>query len=513
MTNETQKEYLGRQKIYTDYSFVDKTNIFEVLQKALLTHRHNATQIRELLQYEKGHQPLQRKKTVRSDIDIQNIQNLAHYITDFKVGYNWGNPISYVKKNTAKSEGNIQSINMMLEDEEFNTKNIELFRYVEIAGIGYTYTYLKKREEGDETQPIFDYQVINPEFAFKVYCNDINETPILDVMFTTHENGNQYFYCYTKDQYFYIKNEKQILNGQPTNDFLMDFGDRSGETNPLKMLPLVEWLRDNDRMGCFEREIPALDSLNILHSDFSNDVDQKVQAILHFNDIEIPKDDKGEKVKLKSNDIIATKTTAGGKTPFIKAVETSFDYSGTINKINEDTANICSRCFVPLKQSTGGGSTGTAMSLSSGWQEAEANANKQEIIIKKSLMQVMRIILKICTLRNYDKEIGELDIRDIEPHILRNKTYDLTVKTNAYATLVSHGISLKDSLTITDLSGDIAQVIENSQDLVDKYQEREFGKEEETENKEVMAQVSNSPIVDGINRPPMPPKQDNKQNQ
>ena len=87
-------ELLGRRRIYTDVSEITEDNIIQVLQEAVMDHNQNAEAIAYLLRYEKGVQPLKRDKVIREDIDIEVVDNLANQITEFKLGYNWGNPIN-----------------------------------------------------------------------------------------------------------------------------------------------------------------------------------------------------------------------------------------------------------------------------------------------------------------------------------------------------------------------------------------------------------------------------------
>lgn len=508
MVNELNYQYFGRKKLYTDYDVIDVNNIIEVIAQVIPYHIENATQIEFLLRYEGGDQPLDREKVARKEIDIKEICNLAHYITDFKLSYNWGNPISFVKKGTKKdNQKSMENINDMLDIECFNSKNQNLFRFIEICGIGYTYTNYKKKRKSNEA--VFDYAVIDPRYAFKIYHNNINKTPALDVMMKVLKSGERRFYCYTADRYYEIKDLTKVENGKEDKWKIT----RQGERNGLGMFPLTEWLRDNDRMGCFEREIPAMNALNTKASDLDNQIAQTVQAVVHANDIEFPRDEEGKTVLPKSGEWVRTQTTGDGKQPFIKAINTEFDYNGIGNNIRESERAICDRCFVPPNQTSGNGSTGVAMSLSAGWQKAEAYANKQELVVRKSLMDVMAIILKCIDLAEYDKTIAKIDIREIEPHILRNKTYDLATKTNALVTLIKHGISLKDALMITDLSGDPALVIKNSQKMVSEFQAKILGEEDDSKMMgDNSDQVGNSPIIDGQNKPDKEPKKDNLQN-
>ena len=91
-------ELLGRRRIYTDVDVITPDNVITVLQDAMAIHGENAAQISFLLRYEKGIQPLKRKKVIRDDINVQVVDNIANQVTEFKLSYNWGNPITYVQR-------------------------------------------------------------------------------------------------------------------------------------------------------------------------------------------------------------------------------------------------------------------------------------------------------------------------------------------------------------------------------------------------------------------------------
>ena len=81
---EREVQYRGRVKIYTDVEEITRDNVIDVLTKAMIKHEQNSTQIRYLINFEKGDQPLIREKSVRKDIDIKSISNLAHQINILK---------------------------------------------------------------------------------------------------------------------------------------------------------------------------------------------------------------------------------------------------------------------------------------------------------------------------------------------------------------------------------------------------------------------------------------------
>lgn len=94
--NGRPRQLIGRKRIYSRYKNIDRNNLLEVLDKAMNIHRENVKEMKFLIKYERGKQPLVRPKTIRPDIDIRVNENLANYVKEFKIAYNWGNPVTKI---------------------------------------------------------------------------------------------------------------------------------------------------------------------------------------------------------------------------------------------------------------------------------------------------------------------------------------------------------------------------------------------------------------------------------
>lgn len=507
-------ELLGRRRIYTDVEEITEGNIIQVLQDALNIHQENAREIAYLLRYEKGVQPLQRKKTVRSDIDIKVSDNIANQVTEFKLGYNWGNPISLVQRGNKDLSGNdadsdddaISMLNEMNEAEAVFAKDQELARYIEICGIGFQMIDIKREYEGCS---VFDIDTLNPLYTFIVYRNDIRETPMMSCTYRRLKNGDRYFTCITPKTRYEIRNELEIVNGEKKSEKWV-FGPRNGETNPLGEIPVVEFVRAYDRMGCFERHISDMDALNVEVSDFANSVAQDTQSLWWGNDFEFPKDPlTGEARKPISGQWIMTSTTPSGSKPMIQALASPFSYDGVQQNIESKRNLILQKCYVPLQTDPGGGSTASAMSMSSGWSAAESAACKEEQIVKRSKMQVVKLEL-LAIQKSPDVPAGspllELKLSDIQPKFTRLKTFDLGTKTNAMVAMIKSGIHGRIAMQTVDLFPDVAQAWADSKNLIEKYQKSLFEEkqpqqpqEEKPDMPDLTDQTGNSPILDGMN--------------
>lgn len=475
----------GRQKIYTDAKEVNETNIIDVLRDVVIDHTAVASECTQLINFVAGLQPLQREKTYRSDINIVDIDNVADEITNFKTSFNWGNPITLVQRGEndggSKNESEaIAHLNFCFDAEKNREKTQELASFVEKCGIGYTYIDVNTDyEDGDS---FFKYVVLDPRNAFKVYSNAYSDhRAIMDVTFRTDKVGNKYYTVFTKDRRYEVVNLYSSRKGLKEK---WTFGEGTNELNPLGKLPLVEWIRCTDRTGCFERQIDAMNTLNILESDFANDVDQNTQCVWHANDIDFPTtvetDEEGNEVEVtvrpKSNDWLETTTTPEGKTPFLNAVTVPYDYTGMLNNYLSKRALILQKCNVPSRNDNSGGSTGVAMSDATGWTQAEVEATQQDQLksdFKLDEVKLALIASKLCV--GYNGEFKDLKYSDVKPNIKRQKTYELNNKLNAIAVGISHGIDYKSLLNNIPVFDDPQQVIRDSEKTIKMYLEKTFG--------------------------------------
>ena len=494
-------QLLGRKRIYTDQKHINSNNVIDVLKKAYDQHCLNLTEIQYLIDYEGGKQPLTRAKTIRSDIDIQINDNLANYVTEFKLGYFWGTPALLVQRGDKNSEGQksdmtgITALNEMLENGvHIGLKNQELAAFVEKCGIGHRLVDIKTDFDEDEDESLVEVHTLDPRYTFCVYHNGVGHKKVLSATYTADSKDDIYFTCFT-DEYRWEIHKWEIV----------------GETqiNPLGMNPIVEYQRSVDRFGCFERQISDMDGLNILVSDFANDTAQRTQEIWWGNDIDFPQDESGNIIKPQSGQWILTFTGASAngasKQPKIQPLSSTFQGDAVLNNMSYRWNRILQKCKVPMQHdSEGGGSTGTAMDMSSGWSAAEVDAAREELLIESGLREEIKLIIRAIRavpddVLPMDAPIRKVRSKDISFHFNRKRNYDMAVKANAFATWVSHGINGRHALKAVDAFEDNEQVWQDSREGVEQYQKSQFQDSESTDR--IMAdssdQIGNSPIIDG----------------
>ncbi len=473
----TDDRHRGRVKIYTDVKDINSDNVISVLTDALITHSTNRELIEYLFNYEKGIQPINdRVKEVRPEINIKIAENNAAQISDFKISYEFGSPITYVQRSkkqvpasdSDKDDMRITALNEMLFEESKASKDVQLARHFKICGVGYRMVKAKRKPFG---KSVFDVLILNPLSTFVVYSNDIYQEPVMACTYSVQKNGNTLYGVYTKDTYFEIDNGTRIVNGVKTEGKWSVMNGK-GVKNIPSIIPIVEYVNDYDRMGCFEKVIPILDAINIVNSDRVNDVAQHVQSLLWLNNADIDNDMLG---KLREYGIIKT-TSTNGVQAGVHYVETTLNQSETQTLVDYLHGKAMKIAGVPERQeNSGGGSTGSAMNLSSGWQFAETAAINSESIFEESERRSIQIMLEIIKKSNdiprEFADIVNLSISDVMIRFSRNKIYDIATKSNALSTLIKTGIDAKHAIETVSLFTDPQSVYNDSKEGIEKIQE------------------------------------------
>ena len=479
---------VGRAVIYTDEREITSENIIKVLQKTFPSHIGNAQRIDELIRFEAGVQEQLRAKVTRKEIDSKCVDNVANEITEFKTSFVWGNPITLVQrgeKDSGKKAENkaITRLNECYSAEFVGRKQQELARFVEIGGIGFTFIDINRYWR--EGKSYFTYDVLDPRYAYIVKSSSLGHRKMLGVTYSTDTMGNFHFTAFTPNARFEIDSllRKEPKKENSDNEYARnyDWQERpyNNQRNPLGMIPIIEWVRASDRMGCFERQIPEMLELNQLESDFSNLVGQTVNSIWWANNVEFPEetvtDRDGNEIKTVSHpengDWIETNTTRDGKDPKIEPLVINSDYNGQLNNIVTKRSLILEKCQVPQRGDSSN-STGIATSAASGWDAAESSASKEQMYMESSKLEEVEVVLSAINASpdiELDNPMLELKYMDVQPSIKRQKNYELVSKMNFFATGISHGLHPKHLLKEMNAFADPEQVYIDSKEYLDMY--------------------------------------------
>lgn len=388
----------GRRKILTDVSVITRENIIPVLQKAMIVHLKNSEEIQYLDNYAGGIQPiLDRVKDVRPEINEKIVENHAAEIVEFKVGYFLSHPISYVSANQSDEiSDDLALLNRYVAIEDKVTQDKEIAAWSHICGTAYRMTLPNASAVIDEGEAPFKSFSIDPRYAFLVYQNYLDQPEILGVKYIVRADGTVIFSAYTATEYFEVAQNSfgwQLIQDLP---------------NPLGKIPIVEYPLNRKRIGAFELVIPLLDAINLTASDRQNGVEQFVQALMRFHNVDIDVD--GLK-QLRDLGAIKYADLDGKKAEvdYITAELSQADTQVLVDHLYQVVLTICGMPNRNGKYSTS--DTGIAVEYRDGWNDAEGRAQNTEDYWVKSETKTLRILTRVMNTLTYtDLRVLDIDI-------------------------------------------------------------------------------------------------------
>lgn len=410
--------YFGRKKIFTDVTEITRDNVLEVLRKALITHWSNKADMEYLYAYYKGRQPvLNRQKEVRPEIKNTVVENRANEIVSFKVGYLMGEPIQYVSRSDSKSVADkITTLNGYCLSEDKAAKDKELADWFHICGTAYRMVLPDSVFERESDEAPFEIYTLDPRFAFVVYANSIGEPPVMGVKYIQRSDGAVIYSIYTKDRYFEVENQSIIVR----------------EEAQSLGIPIIEYPANNARLGAFEIVLPLLDAINTVDSNRLDGVEQFVQALMLFHNVDISGDDFS---KLRDEGAIKFKDIDPQYKAEIKYLTSELNQSQTQTLVDHLYNTVLTICGMPNRNGgTSTSDTGSAVIMRDGWSAAEARAKDSELMFKLSEKEFLKLVLRICS----DLSDLELKLSDVEVRFTRRNYENISQKATVLTTMLSN---------------------------------------------------------------------------
>lgn len=384
----------GRRMIKTDETEVTIDNVVAILRKALPLHWKNRSEIQYLWHYYKGRQPvLNREKQVRPEICNHIVENRANEIVSFKSGYLMGEPLQYVSRGNAENIADaINQLNEYVFAEEKPAKDKELADWFHICGT--SFRMVLPDEAGEEDESPFEIYTLDPRNTFVVYNNGLGNKPILGVKYVVDEQGIVHYSCYSKHEYF------EIVDSVIADHQYHILGD----------IPIIEYPLNLARIGAFELVIPLLDAINLTDSNRLDGVEQFIQALMLFHNVDISSDDFQ---KLREEGAIKFKDIDPQLKAEVAYLTSSLNQGETQTLVDHMYQTVLTICGMPNRN--GGSSTsdtGSAVIMRDGWSAAEARAKDSELMFKKSERRFLKLILNIAkTLAGMDLKVCNIEIR------------------------------------------------------------------------------------------------------
>ena len=310
----------------------------------------------------------------------------------------------------------ITTLNGYCISEDKAAKDKELADWFHICGTAYRMVLPDSVFEKESDEAPFEIYTLDPRFAFVVYANSIGEPPVMGVKYIQRSDGAVIYSIYTKDRYFEVENQSMIVRE---------------EAQPLG-IPIIEYPANNARLGAFEIVLPLLDAINTVDSNRLDGVEQFVQALMLFHNVDISSDDFS---KLRDEGALKFKDIDPQYKAEIKYLTSELNQSQTQTLVDHLYNTVLTICGMPNRNGgTSTSDTGSAVIMRDGWSAAEARAKDSELMFKLSEKEFLKLVLRICS----DLSDLELKLSNVEVRFTRRNYENIAQKATVLTTMLSN---------------------------------------------------------------------------
>lgn len=456
--------YVGRTVLYTSETEVTRENLVKVLSSVLPDFANNQSEIKYLYEYYRGDQPiLQRTKKHRPEINNKVVENHAHEIVSFKVGYDFGEPIQYIRRATKSGTeikensalpnsdddmeitSKIALLNEYMFTQDKATQDKDLAEWFFICGTGYRMVLPTSDEIEKEICP-FEIDTLDPRYTAIVYNRGFGKKPVMSIQQVTLDEST--LYCiYTPTEYFEV-----TVEGSSSSSDISEDSITKQKSHIIGYIPIVEYAANSARMGAFELVMSLLDEINNVESNRIDGIEQFVQAFMKFINVRID-EEQFEQLKELGAISFSSDATAPADIDIVSSELNQQQVQTVVDHLYQMVLIICS---MPDRNGANRttGDTGQAVVLRDGWSAAATASKDVEAMFKKAEKAFLRIVLKIIM----DSEQTEIRLSDIDIKFIPNKTDNLLTKTQALQTMLEAGINPQIAIAKSGLFGDPEQV-------------------------------------------------------
>lgn len=449
----------GRKPIFTRYKVVDETTIIDVLKEAYPNFCLQRRDARHLFDVYRGKQAvLNRTKEIRPEINNKVIRNHANEIVSFKVSYLLADPIKYVSRSSDEVTDEIAELNDYMYLVSKETLDKQIADDFNITGIAYRIVLPNGSYVEDDGTAPFEIYTLSPDTAFVIKDGGLGHKVLAGVYVEKRMDDkritSEVACVYTDREYFEVD--------------VRTFEILKHSYHTLGAVPIVEYINNDARLGSFEIVESLLDAINTLESNRLDGVEQAIQNILVFKNVEVTRDGMDE---IRSLGAVNIKAPQG-----VDADVTSL----TTNMVQSDQQVLMDSMYRTVLSISGmpapsdnvsDSSNNGAVFMRSGWYAADARAKDSEKLWRKSEMECLKLVLKICETQTSLK----LKAEDVGIKFTRRNYEDILSKSQTLTNMLSAGIHPQYAIEQSGLFYDPAEVYKASMPYLEKWKTDQDG--------------------------------------
>lgn len=430
-------EEVKRPIFITDKERLELDNVQNILNE----HQwfKNEKYYRNLKYYEGYHDILNRQMKDINKPNNKIVINLPSFTTDIRTGYFSGEPLNF----SSEEDEITRKINNILDYNDFQDVNTELDRLTSIYGHAFLILYIDKDAN-------IRLATETPDNMIIVYDNSLEKNIVGAVRY--------YYYTDVSD------NEQKVYMVIYNQDMIEYYQGKVGapelvnlEENYFDGIPVIEFLENENRKGCYEDAISIVDAIESVISSSVNEIEYFDNAYLLLKNL--AGTTKKDIEDMKENRVMLVEDDGDAKF-LTKTVDDEYTQN-LINRLVNDYHKVTKTPNLTDEKFAGNVS---GVSLKFKLFALEKDMAKKESKWKKSLQRMLELI---CTILNIKG--SNIDYRDIKITFTRALPTNATEQADLVAKLTGI-VSLETLLAQLDFIDNPIKEL----DLINKEKEEQI---------------------------------------
>lgn len=371
------------------------------------------------------------------------VVSLPHLTTEIRTGYFSGEPLTV----SAEDETYRDLINNILDYNDFQAINSELDQLSSIYGHSILIIYID--EDGQIRLAAED-----PRNCFVVYDNTLAHDPLCAIRYFEYKDdaSNDTIYDIT----LYEKDKISYLNGPESCLALI-----KEEPNFFKDIPVIEFIENKYRIGCFENQISIVDAIENTLSASLNEIDYFDNTYLLLKNLSSTTSD--DLKDMKNNRVFMV--DGDGEAYFLTKQTNDTYVQNTLDRLVNDYHKLTQTPDLTDQNFAG---TASGVSLKYKLFSLEKSISAKEGLWRKSLMRAFEIMTNLINI----KSSKQYDYRDIKITFVRalptnlSETADIVSKLNG---IVSQKTLLSQLDFIDNVDDEMDQIEAEEENNMSKF--------------------------------------------
>lgn len=448
----------------------DKIIIPKIIDATLSLHQKNAADITRLANYYYNNTDIcMKEKRQQPYINNKVAIDYAYIATTTINGYCFSNSLTFSSRKVG-NEDKMKALLDSMDDDNYDDKLLKVALNTSIGGIGYK--YIESGSKEDIANGIY-YRTstdIDPLRTYCVYSNSLMQEKTCAITYFDRKIYNnldmsvirteRVYQVWTKyHRWEFTRNKGTWENARFEIDPIAGTYYEA-YPNVIGKIPVIEYVRQQDRTGDFELAIDLINAINTLASARVDDVQQSVDYVITLRDIDTDSEGALERIKecLKMGILSFRSIPEAIVQPEINVLDTKLNQQ-EVQTLQQFLCDKLEEVLnIPNRESrSSGGDTGRAVESRNGFRSLENKASLVVTSIIKGENEALDVILAICD--NIEGcPIAGLTTKDVDIRDNRNKYENLTTASDAYATLRAAGMNDTTALETTRLVSDAITV-------------------------------------------------------